>query len=402
MNLKLPAIKGLIGDWVYYLSVMPFQEVINRIDNNFEIREYKTLDDHLQRELKPRSKLIAQYLLREDRRFFNSAIIGIYGDNPNWYTFDFQPAALKDMELDERIKNTIGILELSGNEILFSIDGQHRIEGIKQALKEDFEKFKRDELPMILIAHNNDRMGKRRTRRLFSEVNTKAVKVTGLDDLITNEDNPVLINTRKLYAEYPNFEKDKFIALNHKANIDANAKEFTTILNLAEVNKILYRSNYKDQRYRPSDTKLRELYEITLNFWDEALENIREYNSVLVKETSSVSDFRSDEGGSLLFRPIGIKLISEGFSKWKIEEKRGNYWNKVNSVDFSLEGKVWNNIIWNDISKQIIPKREKLIRELFLYLIDLPNDHEYLTIEFNKAHGIGENDRDKKRLPNKV
>jgi DNA sulfur modification protein DndB len=184
---QLPAIKGIIGDWIFYQTVIPFNEVVARIDNDHSIREYKTLDDVLQRGLSKRAKKISEYLIRENTRFFNSAILGIFGENPDWYNFDFSPTTVPNMELSDNVLNSVGILQLNGGEILFSIDGQHRIEGIKQALASDPEKFKFDELPVIIVAHNDDKEGKIRTRRLFSEINTKAVRVSGLDDLITNE-----------------------------------------------------------------------------------------------------------------------------------------------------------------------------------------------------------------------
>jgi DNA sulfur modification protein DndB len=209
-KIQLPAIKGIIGDWVYYQACMPFSEVVSRIDNDHSYREYKSLDDYLQRDLSSRSKKISEYLIRERTHFFNTAIIGLFGDRPQWYTFGYAKGVIPELSLSERMAQTVGVLELSGDEILFSIDGQHRIEGIKQALKKQPELFNLDELPIIIVAHNDDKKGKQRTRRLFSEINTKAQKVTGLDDLITNEDNPILINSRKLYAEYKPFNKDEF------------------------------------------------------------------------------------------------------------------------------------------------------------------------------------------------
>lgn len=408
MKIQLPAIKGVIGDWVYYQTALPFSEVVSRIDNDYKFREYKTLDDHLQRELSSRSKKISQYLLREETRFFNTAIIGLFGDRPQWYTFGFTKSVVPELSIPERIVHTIGILELSGEEVLFSIDGQHRIEGIKQALKKNPERFKLDELPLIIVAHNDDKKGKQRTRRLFSEINTKAVKVSGLDDLITNEDNPVHINARKLYTEYKPFNKEEFIALNHKTNIEPNQKEFTTILNLKEVNKILYASHYKHQDFRPSDKILDELYNISVEFWDEVVNNITTIKDVLIKRKKTVGDFRFKDdkkaGGSFLFRPIGLKILAQAYSQALAEGKKtGSLWKKINKADFSLTGKYWNNIAWDDVRKTMItPTRDGLLREYMFYLLGLKCDMDYLNIEYNKAFGITEKDKDKKELPEKL
>lgn len=394
-KIQLPAIKGIIGDWIYYQTVMPFNEVVGRIDNDHSIREYKSLDDYLQRDLSARSKKIATYLMREKSRFFNSAIIGLFGGDPNWYNFDFAPSAIPEMSLSEHILDTIGILELSGEEKLFSIDGQHRIDGIKQALKEKGDKFKFDELPVIIIAHSDTKQGKVRTRRLFSEINTKAVKVSGLDDLITNESNPIDINTRRLFAEFEPFEKEKFIALNATPNINAEAKEFTSILNLKEVSKILYADTFKFQDVRPSEEVINDLYEITLDFWQQAVDNIPHYNEVLVEKIAPtlVSNYRNkDEGGSMLFRPIGIEILADGYRQWQLQKAETNtFWTEFLKINDELSGDYWRDVIWNNAKKTMISKSSaKFLREYTKYLLGLNHDEDYVISEYSKMKGNDE------------
>lgn len=396
---KLPAIKGIIGDWVYYQTVISFKTASELIDNNHSIREYKSLDDVLQRDLSKRSKKIKEYLIREKSRFFNSVIIGLYGENPKWYRFDFAPSVIPEMKLSDEILETIGILEFSGGEILFSIDGQHRIDGIKQALKEKSSIFENDELPVILIAHNDDKDGKKRTRRLFSEINTKAVRVSGLDDLITNEDDPILINARRLFSDFEYFKKDKFIALNKTNNIDADAEEFTTILNLKEVNRHLYSKIYKHNDFRPSDKKIEELYVISENFWNQIIINIPSYNSVLKVGSKKVSDYRNSDGGSMLFRPIGINILAESYANWVNDgNKTDVFWSRINKIDDNLNGDFWKDVLWDNAKKTIKKVSTKFTREYMKYLLNLDYEQNYVLIEFNKLKGI-ENEKDRITLP---
>lgn len=388
-KIQLPAIKGVIGNWVYYQTVIPFREVAQRIDNDHSIREYKTLDDHLQRGLTARSKKIKDYLLRENTRFFNSAIIGLFGGKPNWYSFEFAPSAIPDMELDDNVLQTLGVLEFTGGERLFSIDGQHRIEGIKQALATDPEGFAEDELPVIIVAHSDTLLGKVRTRRLFSEINTKALRVSGLDDLITNEDNPIDINARRIYAEFEPFEKDKFILLSPKSSISANAEEFTTILNLRAVNKILYASVYKFRETRPNDDVIEDLYQKTLAFWTEAVGNLVPYARVLKEKTEIVANYRSPDGGSLLFRPIGIDLLAEVYDSWinEIGDTSG-LWVAINLLDFDLNSDFWKGIIWDNAKKTILKISAKFLKEYTKYLLNLTYDVDYTKVEYSKLKGI--------------
>lgn len=386
--MRLPAIKGIIGDWVYYQTVISFEKVSELIDNDHSIREYPTLNDVLQRDLSKRSKKIKDYLIRENSRFFNSAIIGLYGENPNWYRFGFAPSVIPEMELSPEILDAIGILEFNGGEILFSIDGQHRIDGIKQAMVEEPEKFKFDELPVIIIAHNDSDVGKIRTRRLFSEINTKAVRVSGLDDLITNEDDPININARKLYTELDQFDKDRYIALNKSVNIDVNSTCFTTILNLRDVNSILYKPVYKHKDYRPGDDKIQELYQITFDFWTEAINKIAKYKSVFIERQSEISSFRHSDGGSMLFRPIGINIMTQAYVNWKGLEIDGDFWDRFNRIDDDLNGTIWKDVIWDNAKKNIKKPGVKFIKTYIQYLIGANIDEEYLKSEYNKLRGF--------------
>ena len=401
--LQLPAIKGIIGDWVYYQTVISFKDLIYRIDNDHSIREYASLDDHLQRDLSKRSKKIGEYLMREKTRFFNSVIIGLFGGPPNWYNFDFAPSVIPDMALSEGLLDTIGILELTGNEKLFSIDGQHRIDGIKQAMKKDPTRFKFDELPVIIIAHTDNREGKIRTRKLFSEINTKAVRVSGLDDLITNEENPVDINARRFYAEFDSFKQDTFIQLSAASNISTDAKEFTTILNLKEVNKTLYARFYKHLDYRPANDVIESLYQKSVVFWTEAVNNIPKYKSIFIDGVNSVNDYRNNEGGSMLFRPLGIRILSEGYSEWLSEKgTTETFWSKFVAIDDYLNSVFWKDIIWDNATKKIKAKTShKFLVEYIKYLLNLESDLEYLKEEYNKLSGIEETNTEKIELPDR-
>ncbi|TDB60404.1 DGQHR domain-containing protein [Arundinibacter roseus] len=391
-RILLPAIKGIIGDWVYYQTVMPFYEVVNRIDNDHSIREYKSLDDYLQRELSKRSKKIASYLIREETRFFNSAVIGIFGGNPNWYNFAFGPTAVPELEIDDFVLNTLGVLELGGDEKLFSIDGQHRVEGIKQALNDNFEKFQNDELPMIIVAHRDTKEGKIRTRRLFSEINTKAVRVSGLDELITNEDNPSDINARKIYAEFDYFEKDNFIQLNGTKQIGAEDSEFTTILCLKSVNQILYKSEYNFNNVRPSEKILNSLYDKTFEFWSQAIEEVPVYRQIFIDKSKKISDFRSREGGSMLLRPVGIEIMAEAYVNWIAEKgSKKEFWNNFNKIQDNLDSIHWNHILWDSAAQTMAKSISlKFTREYTKYLLDLDHDHEYIIENYTKMKGEGE------------
>ena len=60
-------------------------------------------------------------------------------------------------------------LRLDGTQTFFAIDGQHRVEGIKQALKKNSE-LEKEEVSIIFVAHQNDSSGMERTTPPFYNI----------------------------------------------------------------------------------------------------------------------------------------------------------------------------------------------------------------------------------------
>ena len=56
--LQIPAMRGVIGNWIYYVALLPFSEVSSRIKKTEEIHSSVLLRQMIQRALTPRSKTI--------------------------------------------------------------------------------------------------------------------------------------------------------------------------------------------------------------------------------------------------------------------------------------------------------------------------------------------------------
>ena len=83
--MKIPAIKGRIGDWVYYTGLMSFNQVNdNVIPSIGEIYQATCLDNLLQRELTENYNSIKNYLLNDRERFFNAIILAVFDGDPQW------------------------------------------------------------------------------------------------------------------------------------------------------------------------------------------------------------------------------------------------------------------------------------------------------------------------------
>jgi len=183
-----PCVRGVFGERVYYSGLLSGEQIAERIISAHQIREAKSLEDWLQRKLNARCSDIANYLCERPNKFFNSIIVGVFGGLPKWVPFDLKKAAI-DLHLPDTLAaESMGLLVFDGSEKLFAVDGQHRVEGIRLAQERCAESIKKDEYPVILIAHIDDAEGKLETRRLFSDINKRAVPVSRGDNVVIDED----------------------------------------------------------------------------------------------------------------------------------------------------------------------------------------------------------------------
>ena len=191
-KLTLPAVKGRMGDRDYYATVMRLEDVVERVQRAVAM---ELPSEKLQRSIKDkRIGEIADYLRDSPDRFFNSLVVGMYGP-PQWRHFEgFSAPSLK------KYAEVMGFLELSGTEKMYALDGQHRLFGIDMFLQGlETPKGAVDELVgVIVVEHDTAPKEKVRSRRLFTVLNKKVVKVAKRDIIYLDEDSPMAITVRYL------------------------------------------------------------------------------------------------------------------------------------------------------------------------------------------------------------
>src|SRR5690242_11074864 len=106
--LQVPAMRGVIGDWVYYVALLPFSDVSSRIKKTDEIHSSALLREMIQRALTPRSKNIAAYLKSQSQRFFNAIVVGVYDGEPEWNQLNVRKSDLFDpANLETRVAESL-------------------------------------------------------------------------------------------------------------------------------------------------------------------------------------------------------------------------------------------------------------------------------------------------------
>ena len=402
--------RASMGDREYFIAILSFNDIKDWIKPIDEIHERKEFKTWLQRELTHKRKEdIARYLLTQEQHFFNAIVVGIYRGEPDWYpvTFD-ESERFNALEEQGANKGVLGFLQLTGEEDIFAIDGQHRVEGIKRAIELNAE-VGTDQQCVIFVAHKADELGHKRTRRLFSTLNRYAKPVSRGEIVALSEDDAFAIVTRKLTEEFE-LLKGELIEFTTETNIPPNnTKCVTTILSLYDVVKMLaVPKNRSGAKHRkdlevgpPNEIKVTEIYNLQCEFWKKLKGYSNEIGKVLSGEEKA-GEYRKPSGGHLLFRPVGWKpfagalriLLDKDFT---LEQGI----KALTNIPLYLENPPWVNVLWDMEKQTVITKNEVLAQHLFLHLVgqkfSLGKKPFELKEKYQKA--VGENDKSFEELP---
>ena len=416
-KLYLPSLRGLIGDWVYYPTLMKLKDIAERVKIAEEISQSKTLSEMVQQEIKrKRGKEIKDYLLKQEQRFFNSLIVAVHEGDPIWYdiTHIESNSQYDSEDIPEDVVAGIGILSLNGEEELFTLDGQHRLIGIKEAVAEA-PHLGEDELSIIFIAHRTDLDGMERTRRLFTTLNKNAVPISKGERIAFDEDDAMAITVRRLVTENQMFMKDR-ILINSTDNVPKNNQTcLTTIGNLYDLLEILFTRVYvtsdkKTGTDRKNElTKIRQSDKILNQHYTNACDYFKLFTDSFppLKEFTNTSDnsmvvkkYRHPDGGSILFRPIGLKILTEIIAELVEKYPLSKCFKMISKLPTDLTQTPYNGVIWHPTQKKMIIKGKTLVKNLLLYMLDHPpKDVDKLHEDYAKALGI---EMEKVELPKKA
>lgn len=362
-----PCLRGAFGKWVTYTCLMQLKDIAELVNYAKEIHKSKNLSKMIQRALKEeREKEIGKYLLENQERFFNSLVVGIYKGEPQWHEVKaIRPDSEKTLKLvlPDYVGESMGFLSLTGEEKIFALDGQHRLSGIKFALKSDTD-LGLEQLPVIFVSHSNDDEGLKRSRRLFTTLNKRAVPVSKDAIIALDEDDVIACATRYLVEEVSVLSEDrvKFTGTNNVLYTDL--KQITTIGNLYDICKILFTEGLGKKKkdlinFRGTEEDKLELFCYAKDFFENCFKhflslkqfNIAEDRAIITKKYRNKKD-----GGNLLFRPVGWLLLAKAVCKvHKLKNiKSADVIKKMSNADLSLDGKLLLNKVWDSDSKNMI------------------------------------------------
>jgi DNA sulfur modification protein DndB len=379
--MRIPAIVSTIGNWNYYVCSMTFEQIdsyVRKIDK--ELHKSKKLSELLQRTITNNYNKISKYILEHDDRFFNAIVLAVYEGDPQFREVSF--------EFEGDSYGNMGILDFTGREIIFPVDGQHRVEGIKKALREDHT-VASDSIPVIFIGHRNNPEGMERTRRLFSTLNRYAKPVKKSEIIAIDEDDIVAITTRYLVENHNLFINNR-ISLSTNL-VESNTNAFTTIETLYDCNYFLFTNYYKRLshtggilnflRVRPSDLEIEEFQNLCCSFWDIFSTKFTQISEFLSISEEGARSFRNSEGGNLLFRPVGLSPFVKAVTT--INKRTNNNYEEImdlmREIEVSLLEKPWRHVLWNTQENKVITRNSTLTHLLFLFIYQSKANETIMT-----------------------
>lgn len=378
--IKIPAIRGKIGNTIYYCTTLTFKQVDEMVRPvNDELYIANSLKEQIQRSLTDNYIKIKEYILNREDRFFDSLVLAVYDGDPMWKEVRY--------EIDNETYYNVGLLEFSGQEKIFPVDGQHRVEGIRAALAENGE-LGDEMISVMLIGHQNTAEGREKSRRIFSTLN-RYVKPVRLGDIIAlDEDDIVAIVTRDLLETYPLFIGKRIKASNNKSIPNTDKTAFTSLMTLYECHLVLYKTyisqkdqkNYKKSqindklKYRPSDEIINEFNQYLIEFWNGMVTTFGEIRTYIDNNSNDPArELRpTDDGGNLFFRPIGLLPFVEAVARIKMssQEAYNEIISQYSNLNRNVHSDLWDMILWNPRTNRMLMRNQSLVYYLLINMID--------------------------------
>ncbi len=371
----MAALKGKMGDWVYYVTTMKLSKVAKETKLAGQIHKSSDLNSEIQRELGNRvQKEMVPYLLNQSQRFYGALIVAVYGGNP-----EFRPVKVTEHEIindSEKMSYGFGLLRFDDSQIYYALDGQHRLRSIQLAVEQN-DALRNEEVTVIIVGHENTPEGMERTRRLFSTLNRKAEKTKAGLNIAIDEDDAVAICTRRLVYEHPylgalGLVKATKAGINSKQinTSAANEPYLTTLQALYEINCDLLTAftdgtsigmdvDAKFKATRPSDDDLNAYYAFLADIWKDICEACPDLKPVLEKRKKAGSlriPNQMGGGGSVIARPLGQFIIAEVVSAaLRQGHPQKEFISKFfQEVSCNLDNVPWVKLIWNPQTRTIV------------------------------------------------
>jgi DNA sulfur modification protein DndB len=206
-----------------------------------------------------------------------------------------------------------------------------------------------DEYSVIFVAHIDDPEGKVVTRRLFSDINKRAVPVSKGDKVVIDEDEIEAIVARRLFANYRYFKGGKIIANTEQPQLpDGDKEHFTNLLTLYSVNQRL-RKLWRCPRGRPEydPENVVAFLAVASGFYDFVIKHVPSFRSYFIDGRTTLGAQRRNNR-NLLFRPAGLLVLAQLYVHFTRRDELIRLAEGLERLNFISPGGIFDNVLWKN------------------------------------------------------
>jgi DNA sulfur modification protein DndB len=172
-SLRVPATRGKMGNTVFYTANFPMGMVVKLFSFNPDEMTSIPVEQRTQRALKKnRVPEIKSYILEHEDYLFSSITVSVDSDQ----------LGFEESELN----SDLGMLELPMDAEWIVNDGQHRVAGIHDAMKDD-PSLRYDALSVVILPDG----GLERCQQIFSDLNRTVQKTSKSLDILFDHRLPI-------------------------------------------------------------------------------------------------------------------------------------------------------------------------------------------------------------------
>ena len=396
MPVVKPCIVATMGSTRYYETTMTGRELASTVRPAQETDDWASagIEERMQREFnwsRIRTQL-APYLAKSADRFFGSIIVLVQGGS-----LEFEPIGeIVTENLPAAYRESaqhLGFVTINEGEHI-ALDGQHRLLAFREVITSgenlgEFASRVADDEVCVLLLEFDD---KRKTRRIFNNVNRHAKPTSRSDNIITDEDDGVAIVTRRLLDQDLNAplagrevggENDVGIVNWRSNTLSKSSRHITTISSVYEtVKAILTFEGFEwvdaaKNPVAPPEEELERAYDIASTWWEEILK--MQIFATALNDRATMQDIRAkpEHPSCMLLRPVGQVAMVDGVVQAIGNSDRrltlADALQRVEQVDWSCDlekGTYWRGTIVTEGGRMVARKEAReLAARLLAFLI---------------------------------
>ena len=403
MASTIPAMRGKLGSTEYFIVTMKGKDVADKMKAAVEVEGWDdlSLEQKYQRKLnlKRVREDIAPYLAQDEDRFFGALIVAVQ----NSANMEYEP--VKEVARGGKVfsgahnlaADNLGFLNLTGEEILIPIDGQHRAKALDFAIRGRDERnseldfrananLAQEDVTLVLIRFDTE-AERSKARKIFSKVNRYAKNPTKSENLIIDDDDIAAVFARRMTEPEEEFFSGELVRFAGNTLPDA-AGEFTTLPTLYEINReiIVQRGHSFNKTERPGKEAEKLYWGEVESVWRTLIAHITHFSAALKDTSKDGNGVRQEiRKQYLLGKPIGQRVLAGAFleltEKGRLTDTQTC--ERLNAIDWQIGSEMWGNILTRDGSRVLSGLSAiKLGKDFVAYLAGRPlNEVERAQLE---------------------